>query len=138
MDMAADNPVHDHARILLIDDDRVYAIWVAHVLRRRGGFELTHVLAAAEGLRRAETEPWDLVITDIEMPDMRGPELIERIRREDSSLAIAVVTAHASTEPAVAALPSSVQVLAKPMSADAFLDTVTALVRRGREARQPR
>ena len=136
--MTADTPAHDHARILLIDDDRVFAIWVAHVLRRHGGFELTHVLDAAEGLRRAETEPWDLVITDIEMPGIRGPELIERMRRGNSSLAVAVVTAHASTEPAVAALPSSVQVLPKPMSADAFLGKVTALVTHGRGARQPR
>lgn len=136
--MAADTPVHNRARILLIDDDRVYAIWVAHVLRRHGGFELTHVLDPAEGLRRAEAEPWDLVITDIELPGMRGPELIERVRRGNSSLVIVVVTAHASTEPAVAALPSCVQVLPKPMSADSFLSEVIALVVHAREARQPR
>lgn len=137
MDVAANIPLHDRARILLIDDDRVYAIWVAHVLRRHPGFELTHVLDAAEGLRRAETAPWDLLITDIELPGMRGPELIERVCRGNPSLAVAVVTAHASTDPAVVALPSSVRILQKPMPADSFLDAVTALVMHGREARQP-
>ena len=55
-------------RILLIDDDRVFGIWATQVLQKRGGYECRHVLDPADGLRCVETEPWDLVITDIEMP----------------------------------------------------------------------
>ena len=76
--MRADEPGPARGRILLIDDDRVFGIWAAQVLCKRGGHALKHVLDPAAGLRCVQTEPWDLVITDIEMPGMTGIELLKR------------------------------------------------------------
>ena len=55
--MRADEPGPKQGRILLIDDDRVFGIWAAQVLCKRGGHELKHVLDPAAGLRCVESEP---------------------------------------------------------------------------------
>ena len=62
--------------ILLIDDDRVFGLWATKVLEPRGFF-VQHVLDPVNGLKHIEAEPWDLVITDIEMPRMSGLEFLE-------------------------------------------------------------
>ncbi len=134
--MRADEPGSKHGRILLIDDDRVFGIWAAQVLCKRGGHELKHVLDPAAGLRCVETEPWDLVITDIEMPGMTGIELLQRVHLVEPALPVAVVTAHATVDRAVSALRSSaVEFFHKPMPADDFLGKVAELISRGRAVR---
>jgi LmbE family N-acetylglucosaminyl deacetylase/CheY-like chemotaxis protein len=123
-------------RVLLIDDDRVFGIWATQVVQKRGGYELTHVLDPVAGLRRVATEPWDLVITDIEMPGMTGLELLEQVHRLEPGLPVAVVTAHATLDRAVTALRSAaVEFLHKPMPAADFLGKVATLVANGRAMR---
>jgi two-component system response regulator HydG len=134
--MHADESRASRGRILLIDDDRVFGIWATQVVQKRGGFELTHVLDPAEGLKRIETEPWDLVITDIEMPGMTGLELLNRVHLVEPTLSVVVVTAHATVDRAVTALRSAaVEFLHKPMPADDFLEKVAALIAKGRAMR---
>jgi len=89
--MRADEPAASRGRILLIDDDRVFGIWAAQVLCKRGGHELKHVLDPAAGLRCVESEPWDLVITDIEMPDMDGFALAEAVRDMPAGAAVPII-----------------------------------------------
>jgi len=134
--MRADESGASRGRILLIDDDRVFGIWAAQMLHRRGGYELRHVLDPRDGLRCVQTEPWDLVITDIEMPGMTGLELLERVRLIEPALPVAVATAHATVDMAVTALRSAaVEFFFKPMPAGEFLDRVAELVAKGRAAR---
>ncbi len=134
--MRADEAGAIQGRILLIDDDRVFGIWAAQVLCKRGGHELKHVLDPAAGLRCVETEPWDLVITDIEMPGMTGIELLQRVHRVEPALPVAVVTAHATVDRAISALRSSaVEFFHKPMPADEFLGKIAELISRGRAER---
>lgn len=133
--MRADDSGASRGRILLIDDDRVFGIWAGQVLAKRGGYELRHVLDPVAGLWYVQTEPWDLLITDIEMPGMTGLELLDRVRLLAPALPVAVVTAHAPTDRAVAALRSAaVEFLHKPTPAAEFLDKVAALVVKGRGA----
>jgi DNA-binding response OmpR family regulator len=142
--MAEEN--QGRGRILLIDDDGVFGIWVDQVLRRRGGFMVKHVLDPLDGLRRLENGPWDLLIVDIEMPGttstgMTNPdtstdtspgitsrELLDRARILAPTLPVALVTAHELTDQAVTELrPYATEILHKPMPADDFLSRVGAL-----------
>jgi DNA-binding NtrC family response regulator len=137
--MRADEPGPTRGRILLIDDDRVFGIWAAQVLCKRGGHELKHVLDPAAGLLCVQTEPWDLVITDIEMPGMTGIELLQRVHLIEPALPVAVVTAHAAADRAVSALRSSaVEFFHKPMAADEFLGKIAELIAGGRAVTSPR
>ena len=67
-------------RILLIDDDPALGGYLTRVLSR-AGFEVTHELDSVAALQRIETQSWDLLITDIELPGMTGLELLGQIGR---------------------------------------------------------
>src|SRR5260370_2923569 len=112
--MRADESGGSRGRILLIDDDRVFAIWIAQVVHGRGGYELRHVSDPVAGLRCVENEPWDLVITDIEMPGMSGTELLERIHLLEPGLPVAVMTADTAAGSALTAeWSATVEVMGK-------------------------
>ena len=135
--MRSDGPGPSLGRILLIDDDRVFGIWVAHVVAKRGGYEFRHIMDPLAGLRCVQTEPWDLVITDMEMPGMTGLELIERVHLCEPGLPVAVMTAHASLRGLIPAQRSvDAEFLHKPMPAADFLDKVAALIAHGQAVRR--
>jgi CheY-like chemotaxis protein len=122
-------------RILLIDDDRALGGYLTRVLTR-GGFAVTHELDSVGALQRIETEPWDLLITDIELPGMTGLELLDRVRQRVPDLPVAVLTGHATVDYAVSALRSSAaEFLQMPISADDLVAKATELVEAGRTAR---
>lgn len=134
--MGLSGPAEGAMRILLIDDESEFGLWARRVLEDSGGFEFSHALDPQTGLRRVAAEPWDLLITDIEMPGMTGLELLHQVRLIEPALPVAVVTAHASVDRAVTALrESAADFLRKPIPADVFRDTVAALAARGRSAR---
>jgi two-component system, NtrC family, response regulator HydG len=123
-------------RILVVEDDLVTGRFIAHVLGDRGGFDVTHTPDPVGALKRARTEPWDLVLTDVEMPGMSGLELLQALRQGVPDLPVAVITSHASLANAVDALRSHAdEFLQKSVPPDQLLANVTALVAKGRAAR---
>ena len=87
-------------------------------------------------MRRVETEQWDLLITDIELPGMSGLELLERVRELVPDLPVAVITGHPSVDYAVSALRgAAAEFLSKPISAEDLAAKATTLVAAGRAAR---
>src|SRR5690348_5558223 len=101
--MGDSEPAAPRGRILLIDDDRVFGLWATKVLEANN-FYISHVLDPVTGMRQIEDEPFDLVITDVEMPRMSGLEFLERVRRLVPGLPVVVVTAHPTVDRAVTAL----------------------------------
>jgi two-component system, cell cycle sensor histidine kinase and response regulator CckA len=66
--------------VLLVDDEATILAFTAFVLRRAGHLVLTASSPGeALGLLFAQSSLIDLVITDVEMPGLRGPEMIHRL-----------------------------------------------------------
>jgi CheY-like chemotaxis protein len=123
-------------RIMVVDDDAVTARFMAHVLGKRGGFEVCHAADARSALAMAGTQRFDLVITDVEMPGMSGLELLRALREISPDLPVAVITGHASLDYAVQAIRSDAdEFLEKPVHPDELIGTATALVAKGRAGR---
>lgn len=126
--MADSTPAAPRGRVLLIDDDRVFGLWATKVLQARGFF-IEHVLDPMTGLKQIEAEPWDMVITDVEMPRMSGLEFLERVRRLEPTLPVVVVTAHPTVDRAVAAMRQpATDFIHKPVTAEEFVAKVSSLV----------
>ncbi|NTV09355.1 MAG: sigma-54-dependent Fis family transcriptional regulator [Zoogloea sp.] len=90
-------------RILVVDDEDIARRNLAHVLEREG----LDVDCAAEGLSALallEKQKYQLVLTDLRMPGMDGLTLLHRVRESSPDTEVVVITAHASTESAVAAM----------------------------------
>jgi CheY-like chemotaxis protein/LmbE family N-acetylglucosaminyl deacetylase len=112
----------------MIDDDRVFGLWATKVLQARD-FEVEHVLDPMSGLKLIEAQPWDLVITDVEMPRMSGLEFLERLRRLEPALPVVVVTAHPTVDRAVTTMRQpGTDFIHKPVTAEEFAAKVGALV----------
>ncbi len=124
-------------RILVVEDDPEAASFVIQVLGVRGNFDVTHTADPVAALLRASTEPWDMVLTDVEMPGMTGIELLESLRQVAPDLPVAIMTAHASVPNAVGALRGRAdEFLQKPLRPAQLTETVTRLVAKGRAERQ--
>jgi two-component system, NtrC family, response regulator HydG len=120
-------------RILVVDDDTVTARFMAHVLGKRGGFEVRHAPDARTAMAMAGSQSFDLVITDVEMPGMTGLELLRALREISPDLPVAVITGHASLDYAVQAIRSDAdEFVEKPVHPDELIATATALVNKGR------
>jgi two-component system NtrC family sensor kinase len=66
-------------RILVVDDEDNLRDVLVEVLKR-DGHEVDSALDGDEGLQRAEAHRYDLVVTDLRMPNLEGPELYRAIR----------------------------------------------------------
>lgn len=123
-------------RIMVVDDDVVTARFMTHVLGKRGGFEVRHAPDARAALAMARSQPWDLVITDVEMPGMSGLELLRALREISPDLPVAVITGHASVDYVVQAIRGDAdEFLEKPVHPDELITTATMLVNKGRANR---
>lgn len=123
-------------RIFVVEDDPDTARFISRVLEKRGGFRVEHAPSPAAALPRLRAERWDLVITDIEMPDMSGIELLESLRDKAPALPVAVITAHVTAYSAVAALRGrAAEFMQKPLRPDSLMSAVSRLIERGRGGR---
>jgi two-component system NtrC family response regulator len=89
--------------ILLVDDDASLRRVLAHHLTEVG----YRVLAATDGASGFEMfteEQVEMVITDIQMPEMSGLDLLRRIRVMNPDTVVLVITAYGSIETAVEAM----------------------------------
>jgi two-component system, cell cycle sensor histidine kinase and response regulator CckA len=93
-------------RILVVDDDEAVRELVARMLRDQG-HEAVTAGSAAEAL--AAPGPWDLVVCEVVMPDVDGPELVRRLGAVEHLL-ISGYDAHAL-------VPDGAPFLAKPFTA---------------------
>lgn len=121
-------------RILAIDDEET----MLRILKRSlepEGYSVETYLRADEALRRLESEPVDVVITDLMMPDTDGFKVIERVRTVDQNIMIIVITAYSSVESAVKAIKTGAyDFIPKPFDPEHLL----IIVKRAIEARNLR
>lgn len=88
----------------LVVDDSAMDRRLAGTLLKRAGFEVRYAKHGAEGLRAIESAAPDIVITDMQMPEMDGLELVRAIRGSFAQVPVILMTAHGSEELAVKAL----------------------------------
>ncbi len=90
-------------KILLVDDENGLSALLEEVVREEG-FRARKVQSGMEAIAALEEEAFQLIITDLRMPEMDGLELLRRIRERDPQIGVIVMTAFASLETAVEAL----------------------------------
>ena len=90
-------------RVLVADDERL----ARHTTHRQlvdAGYVCEAVENAFQAMERIEAESWDVVITDLRMPNMTGLELLHEIRRREPTIDVVLVTAFGTVETAVDAM----------------------------------
>ncbi len=80
------------ARILVVDDEEALGEMVASALRFAGYTAITET-NGIEGLRRVRTDTPDVVVLDVNMPEMDGFEVVRRMRRDGNMTPVIFLTA---------------------------------------------
>lgn len=91
-------------RVLVVDDSPVDRTRAGGLLKKHGDFDVAFAQNGKEALARIPELSPDIVVTDLQMPEMDGLELVEAIRRDFPFLPVILMTAHGSEEIAVRAL----------------------------------
>jgi two-component system NtrC family response regulator len=108
------------ASVLIIDDDKLIRDWIANVVTRLGYHPVsTHLLR--EGLRKVQSEPFDIVFIDVRLPDGSGLDIIPKIKATRSSPEIIVITGLGDPDEAELAIQTGAwDYLEKPASFEAI------------------
>jgi CheY-like chemotaxis protein len=117
-------------RALVVDDDPVSRRMVTAVLER-AGLDVVESTDGCEAWVELTDTPFDIVITDREMPEMDGLELIRTMRRSTVVAAVPIVMLTASPRDArgtEANREGASAFLTKPVSSRELVDTVRALL----------
>jgi signal transduction histidine kinase len=133
---AIELPRLDGVRVLVVDDEADGHLLIARILEDHGA-RPTCASDAAEALRHVERERFDVLLSDIGMPDVDGYELMRRIRASEASsdhrLAAVAITAYARPEDRQRSLLAGYQMhLAKPIEARELIAGIASLLRLSR------
>jgi DNA-binding NtrC family response regulator len=118
------------ARILIIDDDDSLRSMLGDVLEAEG-HEVVLAANGREGLEICRAAPFDLVLTDLYMPDQEGLETIAKLHRDFPEIAVVAMSGKrfAHSMLSVARQLGAVATLEKAFSADEMLVTIGKALR---------
>ena len=102
-------------RVLVIDDDASVR-QILRFLLAAFGYESQPAADGQSGLAQFVKGGWDVVLTDLEMPEMSGWQVIEAIRQRDPTMPIVIVTAFSDPDVERRAREWAAPVVTKPFS----------------------
>jgi two-component system response regulator RegA len=130
--MANEQPV-----IVVVDDDAVFRSRLCRALRDRG-CEAHDAGGGNEALQLAANVSPDLVLLDLKMPNCNGLDLIQDIKKIDSTISVIILTGYGSIPTAMQALKLGADhYLAKPADAEQILDAYASLTGSVEEKQTP-
>jgi DNA-binding response OmpR family regulator len=128
------NALMVHRRILLVEDDRLERMNLTLVLGREG-FNLDVAANATEAYALLAGEHYELVLTDIGLPDGDGFEVLHAAKRVDATTKVVLVTGSPSAVTQEQALLQGAEsLLLKPFALATIIETVRGLMGVGARA----
>ncbi|HIY22268.1 MAG TPA: response regulator transcription factor [Candidatus Flavonifractor merdigallinarum] len=124
-------------RILLVEDEEKLARMVELELRYEG-YEVEKAFDGRTGLERALSGSFDLVLLDIMLPALSGMEVLRRLRRENDTLPVIMLTARDTVVDKVSGLDSGADdYITKPFAIEELLARIRAALRKRTAAAPP-
>jgi CheY-like chemotaxis protein len=125
------------ARLLVVDDDPDVLVVLRTKLEQTGRYEIATAGGGAEALSKARSFKPELIVTDIDMPDMDGGELVATLRDTPATEAIEIVFLSALVPPGDTERrsPSGVPMLSKRGSIQTLIRTIDGILANPRPRR---
>ena len=124
-------------KILIVDDDRAICEYMQTLLER-DGFSVKAVSDPTFVEDEIRQGGYHLIILDLMMPKLDGIEVLRRIRKLDTDIAVVIFTGVPNLESAVASMKlDAVDYLKKPFNVDEFREVITRIMRKKGLARTP-
>ncbi|WP_158240456.1 ATP-binding protein [Telmatospirillum siberiense] len=122
-------PAGPARRHILLVDDEPQAIDTMGTYLREFGYRVSQATSGNTAFHLFESDPADVVVTDVRMPDGDGEELVRKLRKVSPALPIVVVTGHiGTTESLEDAAAPALTILKKPISLAAMAKAIENLL----------
>ncbi len=124
------SPVHGKASVLFVDDEPML-VDIGKMMLEKLGYKVVATNSPLTGLKTIEEKPdrFDLIITDMTMPDMHGTQLALKIKEINPDIPIILATGFTNIIQAQKANPSGIDaVLPKPITMNSLAQTVHQLL----------
>lgn len=89
---------------LLIVDDESGILDTLRILLKKEGFEVTTAQGGKAGLEAIRSGQFDVVLTDVRMPQVTGIDILQAAREQDAMTPVILMTAQASLQTAIGAV----------------------------------
>lgn len=126
------------AEILVVDDSKVMREMVVACLRAQEGLEFEHAASGLEAIEKLSLKPFDLLILDLNMPDIGGVEVVEFVRGQDTlrELPILIVTTRGDEASRARVLAAGAsRFMTKPFKPEGILAEVLGLLEKAEAPR---
>jgi two-component system, chemotaxis family, chemotaxis protein CheY len=117
--------------VLVVDDSKVMREMIAACLRPDPRLVITQAASGLEAIERLSLKPYDVLVLDLNMPDIGGLEVVEFVRGQDklSGLPILIVTTRAEDDSRARILAAGAsRYMTKPFAPEAILAEVQRLL----------
>ena len=115
--------------ILIVEDDMTFSLMLTTWLGKKG-FVVISSSSVSDAKRRLGEEAFDLVISDLRLPDSDGIDLLKWLKSTHPSLPLIMMTSYAEIQTAVQAMKlGAADYIAKPLNPDELLGKIKELVR---------
>tara|TARA_R110002050_G_scaffold114468_6_gene229986 strand:+ start:2646 stop:3986 length:1341 start_codon:yes stop_codon:yes gene_type:complete len=112
------------ASILIIDDDVTFCLMLKTLLEKNH-YTVTTVFSPVEATRMIQGTAYDVVLTDLRMPDISGMELIRLVKSQSPNTQIVMMTGYADISTAIESIKKGAfNYIPKPLSPDELLNVV--------------
>jgi len=119
-------------RILVVEDNESLRIGVRLALEEKG-YAVQEAANGEEAVRKLETEPFAVVITDIRLGDLSGVDILKKAKDVNSQIEVILMTAYATVDTAVQALRlGAFDYIQKPFETEQLLHRVKTALKMGR------
>lgn len=126
-------------RVLLAEDDKINQILAVKILEKEG-FDVTVANNGIEAVEAVRENDYDVVLMDVQMPDMDGYTATKKIRQMEAEgvknqrISIIAMTAHASLHDRETSISAGMDsFLSKPMNREILMGLIQELITSGRE-----
>ena len=125
-------------KVLVIDDDRSM-LELAEFHLQAQGYESVRAETGEEGLKLVEGSRFDVILTDLQLPDIGGIEVVKRLKEMSPDSEIIMISGHGSVAKAVEATKAGAfYFVEKPVEFDELMILIEKAVERGQQAEEIR
>lgn len=126
-----------YERVLVIDDSKEIRDFLTNYILKPKGFEVMTASNGLMGLEMAIAKEPDLMITDQQMPQLTGLEVLQKLRERDIEIPCILMTGEGSEDTAVTAFRLGVNdYIVKPIDADELSESIDRALRESRLKRE--
>ena len=113
-------------KVLVVDDEDIVRISCVRTLRPKG-FHISEATDGFQALSMLKKDTYDIIITDLKMPDMDGIEFIDMLKQVAPQARVLLVTGYATDEAREQAEAMGAKYLPKPFNPSELCKTIESL-----------